>query len=318
MVSINEAGRLIKRVILANVVSNKPNLAITPLLSGKHGIGKSAMIKKIAEQLGGSCITIEGGTLKEGEITGLPYQYTDNKGVIRFRFLPYYAFERIQNEEKRVFKKYGRVIDEMVTLSGDENKFSLNDLTPDQRIEALKTGRVHPVLIFLDEINRTENNVYRELMNILLTRNVNGYNFPWWVMFVGAMNPSTQNSVYATNDMDPAQLDRFLIIRVGERTDEWLEFGKKTGIRPEILEFIKANPQYLSVNDSELIGEEEPTPSPRGWDMVDTIISSESMLRCFFDDEENRPDIVEKDLRTLATAKLGHDAADKFFIYTKI
>ena len=60
------------------------------------------MIKSIANDLGGVCITIEGGTLKEGEITGLPYQYKDENGNIKFRFLPYYAIERIQNEEKRI------------------------------------------------------------------------------------------------------------------------------------------------------------------------------------------------------------------------
>ena len=96
MISVNEAKRLIKRTLLANIVSDKPNLALTPLISGKHGIGKSAMIKSIAADLGGVCITIEGGTLKEGEITGLPYQYKDEKGQTKFRFLPYYAVERIQ------------------------------------------------------------------------------------------------------------------------------------------------------------------------------------------------------------------------------
>ena len=97
MISINEAKRLIKRALLANIVCDKPNLAITPLVSGKHGIGKSAMIKSIAQDLGGVCITIEGGTLKEGEITGLPYQNKDEDGKTKFRFLPYYAIERIQN-----------------------------------------------------------------------------------------------------------------------------------------------------------------------------------------------------------------------------
>ena len=42
------------------------------------------MIKSIANDLGGVCITIEGGTLKEGEITGLPYQYKDENGNIKY------------------------------------------------------------------------------------------------------------------------------------------------------------------------------------------------------------------------------------------
>lgn len=313
MISVNEAKRLIKRALLANVVSTKPNLAITPLVSGKHGIGKSAMVKSIAEDLGGVCITIEGGTLKEGEITGIPYQYKDDDGKTRFRFLPYYAIERIQNEEKRLFELSGSTVDESTELLGDENRFAMNDLSPGERIDALKNGIVRPVIIFIDEINRTENTVYKELMNILLTRSVNGYQFPWWVFFVGAMNPSTQNSVYATNEMDPAQLDRFIKIKVGENSREWLKYGKSTGISDRILSFIKDNPKCLSAEDRDLDDEEKPTPSPRGWDMVDTLLASEPMLREFFTESENSPKTVEKDMKNLVTAKLGASVATMFF-----
>ncbi len=313
MISINEAKRLVKRAILANLVSEKKNLAITPLVSGKHGIGKSAMIKSIAEELGGVCITIEGGTLKEGEITGLPYQYKDDSGQIRFRFLPYYAVERIQNEEKRLYELAYGVASARNALLGDENRFAQNALTATEKINAIHTGAVKPVIIFIDEINRTENTVYKELMNILLTRSVNGYQFPWWVFFVGAMNPSTQNSVYATNEMDPAQLDRFIKIKVGDNTREWLSYGKQAGISPDILSFIKDNPKCLSASDKELDDDEKPTPSPRGWDMVDTLLSSEPFLRVFFTDKENDPKVVEKDMKSLVTAKLGSSVATMFF-----
>ena len=149
MISINEAKRLIKRTLLANIVSDKPNLALTPLVSGKHGIGKSAMIKSIAEDLGGVCITVEGGTLKEGEITGLPYQYKDENGKIKFRFLPYYAIERIQNEEKRIFEMSGGIETEDTALIGDENRYAMNKLTADERVEAIRSGKVRLVIIFI-------------------------------------------------------------------------------------------------------------------------------------------------------------------------
>lgn len=313
MISINEAKRLVKRVLLANIVCDKPNLALTPLVSGKHGIGKSAMIKSIAQELGGVCITVEGGTLKEGEITGLPYQYKDEDGKTKFRFLPYYAVERIQNEEKRLFESSGREPDENSALAGDENRYAMNFLTATERLEAISSGKVHPVIVFIDEINRTENTVYKELMNILLTRSVNGYCFPWWVMFAGAMNPSTQNSVYATNEMDPAQLDRFIKIKVGDSTPEWLKFGKSSGISPSILSFIKDNPKCLSSDSKELNDEEKPTPSPRGWDMVDTLLKSEPMLRNFFTEKENEAKTVEKDMKNLVAAKLGTSVATMFF-----
>lgn len=313
MISIDTAKRLVKRALLANLVSDKLDLAITPLVSGKHGIGKSAMIKSIAQELGGACITIEGGTLKEGEITGLPYQYRDENGKTKFRFLPYYAIERIQDEEKRLFELMGGKADESSVLMGDENRYAMNDLTAEERINAIKSGDVRLVFIFIDEINRTENTVYKELMNILLTRSVNGYQFPWWVLFVGAMNPSTQNSIYATNEMDPAQLDRFIKLKAGSSTAEWLNFGKRTGISPEILSFIKDNPKCLSSDSKDLDDEEKPTPSPRGWDMVDTILKAEPMLRGFFTAKENDPKVVEKDMRALVSAKLGASVATMLF-----
>lgn len=313
MIHINDAKRLIKRVLLSNLVCEKPNLAITPLVSGKHGIGKSAMIKSIAQDFGGVCITIDGGVLKEGEITGLPYQYKDESGNLKFRFLPYYAIDRIQQEEKRIFEAYSGSTANFSCLDGDENRYARNHLSPMEKIKAIQTGEIQPVILFLDEINRTENTVYKELMNILLTRSVNGYQFPWWVMFIGAMNPSTQNSIYATNEMDPAQLDRFLKLKVGDNAKQWLKYANDTGVSQDIIQFITDNPKCLSVNSRNLEDEEKPTPSPRGWDMVDTLLKSEPMLRGFFTEQENDPKVVEQDMKALVSAKLGTSVATMFF-----
>lgn len=313
MISVNNAARLVKRAILANIATDKENVAITPLISGKHGIGKSAIVKTVAKDLGGTCITIEGGTLKEGEITGLPYQYENTQGEAQFKFLPYYAVERIQEQEKLLFEQAGKTIEENDVLSGTENRYAQNDLAPQEKIDLLFSGKVKPVIIFVDEINRTENTVYKELMNILLTKTVNGYRFPWWVFFVGAMNPSTQNSVYATNEMDPAQLDRFLKLKVTSNTSEWIRYGKKAGISPAILQFIKENPKCLSESAAELDDEEKPTPSPRGWDMVDTILSSEPLLQPFFTAKENSENVVAKDMKELVAAKLGGTVATMYF-----
>ena len=313
MISVNNAARLIKRAILANIATDKENVAITPLISGKHGIGKSAIVKTVAEELSGICITIEGGTLKEGEITGIPYQYENEQGKTQFKFLPFYAVERIQAQEKLLFEQAGKTVEENDVLNGTENRYAQNDLTPQEKIDLLLSGKVKPVIVFVDEINRTENTVYRELMNILLTKTVNGYRFPWWVFFVGAMNPSTQNSAYATNEMDPAQLDRFLKLKVTSNANEWIRYGKKTGISPAILQFIKQNPKCLSESAAVLDDEEKPTPSPRGWDMVDTILSSEPRLQPFFTAKENSERVVAKDMKELVAAKLGGTVATMYF-----
>ena len=47
--------------------------------------------------------------------------------------------------------------------------------------------------------------------------------------------------------------------------------------------------------------------------MVDTLLSSEEMLRPFFTDKENDPKTVEKDMKNLVAAKLGASVATMFF-----
>ena len=81
----------------------------------------------------------------------------------------------------------------------------------------------------------------------------------------------------------------------------------------EVLEFIKANPKCLSSDDDSLLDEEVATPSPRGWDMIDTLLKSEPLLRCFFTDAENNEKVVFSDLRKLTIAKVGNAAGTMFF-----
>ena len=50
--------------------------------------------------------------------------------------------------------------------------------------------------------------------------------------------------------------------------------------------------------------------------MVDTILSSEPLLRPFFTDKENNPKVVEKDMKELVSAKLGGTVAAMYFAST--
>lgn len=297
-ISINNAKRQVKRILLTNIYNARDGLSITPLISGRHGIGKSQMMKQIADDLGGRCIVIEGGTLKEGEITGLPYQYKEENGDINFKFLPYYAVKEIQKTERL--------------------KAELADLNGEERLRAIKDRKVEIIILFFDEINRTETAVYRELMNILLTRKVNGYEFPWWVQIVGAMNPGSQNSEYAVNEMDPAQLDRFLKLKVDISISEWIGYAKSNDIPSYISKFIMNNPKLLAPEDEGLEDMEDSVPSPRGWEMVSMLLTTEPKLREFFTDEENKQKNVQDDMYGLMSSKLGSEAAAAFFSQTEM
>jgi len=311
MATINDATRMCKRIMLSNMLTNDYNIAVTPLLSGKHGIGKSQVAKKIARDIGGVCITIEGGTLKEGEITGIPYQYKNEKDEIEFRFLPYYAVKRIQDAERHIGESDEHEYNLKSILEGLENRYSKENLTFEEKVNLIRSEKVTPVILFFDEINRTDVAVFRELMNIVLTRSVNGYRFPWWVFIIAAMNPCTQNSMYATNEMDPAQLDRFIKIKVHENVDEWIDFAIMHDIDKTLIEFIANNGKALSDSARELDDDDIPTPSPRGWNMVDLIIKSEDKLDSFFTKLELEK--REWDIRSIISSKVGNEAATMYF-----
>lgn len=311
MASIQDAIRMCKRIMLTNLLVNDYSIAVTPLLSGKHGIGKSQVAKVIAQELGGTVMVIEGGTLKEGELTGIPYQYKNENGDTEFRFLPYYVVRRIQKAEQFLCRTDDKTDGLESILGGEENRYSADDLSFQQKMKLIKTGQVKPVILFFDEINRTDMLVFRELMNFVLTRTVNGYRLPWWVFIIAAMNPSTQTSMYATNEMDPAQLDRFIKIKVHENVHEWLSFAVENHFERSLIEFISTTTNALSVEDEMLEDDEISTPSPRGWHMVDLILKGYDKLDEFFTEEERRH--KDKDVRSIISSKVGGDASAMFY-----
>lgn len=311
MASIKDAIRICKRIMLTNLLTNDYSIAVTPLLSGKHGIGKSQVAKSIAKDIKGTVMVIEGGTLKEGEITGIPYQCKNEAGEIEFRFLPYYIVQRIQKAEQFLCRDREKEETLESILNGKENRFSSTELTFEQKVDLIQSGKVKPVILFFDEINRTDISVFRELMNIILTRTVNGYRFPWWVFIMAAMNPSTQSSIYATNEMDPAQLDRFIKIKVHEDAAEWAAFAVEHHFERSLVDFISSTPGVLSPKDKLLEDDEKPMPSPRGWHMVDLILKGRDKLDHFFSTEERR--MKDKDIRSIIAAKVGGDAGTMFY-----
>ncbi len=312
-IDIQDAKRIVKRILLSNLVADK-SIYLTPLLSGPHGIGKSTVIHEIASDLHGKAIVVDGGQLKEGEITGLPYQYSDKDGNVSFRFLPHYSVKRIQEREKRIYLKSHPDRDSHL-FQDIQNPYARNSLSPDEKIEKIKSGEIQPVIFFLDEINRTETGVYKELRNLLLNRSINGYVFPWWVFFVGARNPSTSSSYYQTMDRDPAQLDRFIKIDVKTNSSSFLNYGQEHNLSPVLLDYIKDNKKNLTSTDDK--GEEEvlPSPSPRGYDRIDTIRKSFSKLTPFFSDKENDIRKINKDFEIICKAKLGSVVGEDFFQY---
>jgi MoxR-like ATPase len=334
MPSIKDSKRLLKRIFLTNLTMPK-GLALTALLSGPHGIGKTFIIKDAAKELGGYSIVVEGGSLKEGEITGLPFATANKDGSTEVRFVPYYSVSNIIKAEKEYYNfaktkgflggdlklndkgdttLKGKVVSLNKTtidniIHGEVNAYKFGEeLDAETKIKLIESGEVKPVLLFIDELNRTESQTMKELMNIVLNRNVNGYDLPWWVNVVSAVNPASQNSTYSTNEMDDAQRDRFIKVKVEARLEDWLDYAFANKLSADIVESIATAEEIFIHREKGHEDQDEMFPSPRSWEMVsyiyDNIHAFDKTKLLSADDKK----FTDDDLRTLINAKVGPTA----------
>lgn len=209
----------------------------TPLLIGERGLGKSSMMRDIARQLKMKYINIDVNLLKEGEIGGLPIPSKNKQGVM---VTDYAVHAKI------------KMIEDYLSENPDGS-----------------------VLLFMDELNRTSKEVMSELMNIILNREINGYNIPDNVFIVAAMNPSQStdgfvgNSSYGVTEMDAASKNRLVWlyldvdpkdflswatdrpaqVRDGDDEVDFVAFDPlayDTIIDNDVIEFIASNPNLLN------------------------------------------------------------------------
>lgn len=208
-----------------------------PLLIGESGIGKTSLVMEIAKELDYEIVTIDANLLKEGEIGGLPIvadMEVKNGNNISKRKITTYAI-------------HNKLIEVDLAIEKERN-----------------------VLLFVDELNRCDHAVQQELMNLVLNREINGYKLSDKVYIIAAMNPSNryegyEESNYQVVDMDPAQENRFVWIKMESDLKQWLNWAMGNGnIHSSVIEFLSAFPEYLNVTE----GEDSVRATPRSWERV--------------------------------------------------
>ncbi len=205
-----------------------------PLIVGESGIGKTALAKELAKTNHWSLIVIDGNLLKEGEIGGLPtidtYTEVNDKGETIQKKATIYA----------VHHKLREIDNEL--------------------------ARGNTVLLFIDEINRCEHTVQQELMNLILNREINGYQLDKSVKIIAAMNPSSKYGSdfdYQVVDMDAAQENRFVWLFMEPDYLQWLDWAIDAGLEQKVIEFIQTFPEYLHKIDEDSI-----RATPRSYERI--------------------------------------------------
>jgi MoxR-like ATPase len=257
---------------------------ITPFVWGHRGLGKSSLVKQIAEDNGWGFIDLRCSQLEASDIRGLPDRGEDN----RTHYLPPADMPIADMSADQVFLKLAEVlgIDAKGTDGVDTagklaasiaKKLDGTNLDLLRRYENLRQAlqpRFERGILFLDEVNRAQDDVLQAIFQLVLDRRVGQYVLPpgWCVVAAGNFTEGYRVGGFD----DPAFLNRFchLTLSGGETTlEEWVNYMASVhgGDATDVIEFASQNTKHL---DGDIKGEMgfSVQPSRRGWEMVTRVM----------------------------------------------
>jgi hypothetical protein len=135
-------------------------------------------------------------------------------------------------------------------------------------------GCKEPVLIMLDELNRSMPGVMQGFFQIILDRELGNDKDGNPVR----LHPETRvfaavnfGSEYDVNDMDPALLRRFWVADIEPTVADWLEWASANSLDPVLTDFVRQNPAHWRVDPNSV----EPgsvCPNPASWHRLDEAL----------------------------------------------
>ena len=124
-------------------------------------------------------------------------------------------------------------------------------------------------ILFLDELNAAPAMVQASLYQLVLDRKLGEYKLPDGWAIIAAGNREGDRAV--TTRMPTPLRNRFVHIDFEVDADDWSQWAIQSGIRPEVIAFIRFRPTLLSAFDRDATA----FPSPRSWEFVSRILSTD-------------------------------------------
>jgi hypothetical protein len=219
---------------------------ISVLLESNHGLGKSEVMRQIAQELSMELnktfgfIDFRLAQCEVPDIIGM-MRHVDAGEVTHTVFK-----DGVQSLETRTVKN--------VTLHDTAEWFPTD---PDS------CG-----ILFLDELTRAPRDIQNAVMELALDYRYHFKELPIGWRVVAAVNENMD--IYQGTIMDPALYDRFLKIKFKPTIPEWLEYAESIGCH-------KAITTYINKFGSDLMPEKiEPgviCPTPRSWILLSKVIT---------------------------------------------
>ena len=122
-------------------------------------------------------------------------------------------------------------------------------------------------VLFFDEFAQAHSSVQAVCGQILYEKKIGEYTLPKGWKIICAGNRSTDRA--GSNKLPSHVVGRCTMIDFQHDTNDWLTWGSKNKIHPDILGYVSFQPEWLNVFDAKI---SSPQPSPRSWERLsDTL-----------------------------------------------
>lgn len=219
---------------------------ITSFLWGHRGLGKSAAHAQICENYRWGFVDMRCSQMEASDVRGLPDK-KDNRTV----YLPPADLPQGHNPQD-----------------------TCPACDPEMDPAGYPQSDYCKGLLFLDELNRAEDDVLQAAFQLVLDKKIGMYTMPkgWSVHVAGNYMEGYLVNAFA----DPAFLSRFAHLQIGpsdEYFSDWVDYMVKHPSADKIMQFVGFNREHLYGNVKGDLGFTI-QPSPRSWEMVAKVEAS--------------------------------------------
>lgn len=213
------------------------NSNVVPILIGEPAIGKSSFIESLGDELGSKTFTLQCNELSEkADLTGARTIPIDDK----------------KTKFKQIFFPHADAMDAIEYALAHPNE---------------------PVLLFMDEINRTNSDVTSALLSVPTRRKIGNVELPENLKVIIAGND--KGNIVA---LDEASISRFVIYKVVPDVDTFLLHNKD--INPLIKDLLLTERDLIQCKPINLIkteDDENTDEDDQSYDMIMSMIDDDSM-----------------------------------------
>ena len=165
-------------------------------------------------------------------------------------------------------------------------------------------------IIFMDEMNRANKTVLNSVMQFVQMGRLGEYVLPdKWILIAAGNRPSEADVA----EFDFALADRFTIVNLEPKVEDWVEWAKKSNkFQPEFVNFVSQNQELFHYLDDEKGTLKFPTP--RSWTDAAAILNDEMEDREVKSWREVPLDVISN----IYADQLGPNATGKLVAYLAV